>query len=196
MSSTNRGRPRNANDDYQTPRWCVDLLLRHVRVSGRFLEPCQGSGNIVTSVIPFVDTVESCEITDDADFLTFRPRHQYDWIVTNPPYSLACEFIERSLSMAANLAMLLRLNFLESERRRSWWQDRIPHALYVLARRPTFEDRQGRPVRGKNGKPGTDSCAYGWFVWSSRREYSGIHVIGDERDKRLKPEEEDDVRES
>jgi hypothetical protein len=71
--------------------------------------------------------------------------------------------------------MLLRLNFLGSGGRRDWWQPRIPTAIFVLAPRPSFLDRDGRPVLGKDGRPGVDACEYAWFVWS--RLYSGVRVI-------------------
>lgn len=78
--------------------------------------------------------------------------------------------------MGENIAFLLRLNFLGSKDRRDWWQTRMPTALYVLTPRPKFLMRDGSEVLGKNGKPGTDSCEYAWFVWS--HSYAGIHVIG------------------
>ena len=184
MSSTGRGTTRRPNDDYQSPPSAIAALLAHVKPSGTFHEPCAGSGNIIAEVrkVKEVTQVSWCELYPESgegtDFLAYRigPR-KYDWIITNPPFSLACEFIDQSLRLAHNIALLLRLNFLESEDRREWWQTRRPTAIYVLSRRPSFLDRQGKRVLGKNGKPGTDSCAYGWFVWS--RLYSGIHVIGD-----------------
>jgi len=175
VSSTNRGATRSPNDGYQTRPQDIAALLRHVRPCGAFLEPCSGSGNIVRAVKPLVAYIETCEITEGSDFLIFQPLIHYRWIITNPPFSLACEFIDRSLGIADNMAMLLRLNFLGAGKRLDWWQDKRPTALYVLAHRPDFLDRDGNRVLGKDGKPGKDSCEYAWFVWS--RLYSGIHVI-------------------
>lgn len=178
MSSTNRGTVRKPQDEYMTPPWAVQALLQHVRPHGRFLEPCLGSGHIARTVgqLPSITLVDFCDITQGRDFLTYNPGHRFEWIITNPPFSIACEFIERSLWMADNVAFLLRLNFLGSDDRREWWQTRMPTALYVLTPRPHFLNRDGTRVLGKNGKPGNDSCEYAWFVWS--KDYSGIHVIG------------------
>lgn len=180
MSSTGRGVIRRALDDYQTDPRSVEALLQHVKPFGSFLEPCVGSGNISDAVKPYVRKMDWCEITTGRDFLTWDfGGRRFDWIITNPPFSLAREFIDRSLARADHVAMLLRVNFLESQDRLKWWQSRLPTALYVLANRPGFLTREGTRVLNKQGKPGTDSCAYAWFVWSSR--YSGIHVIGNRR---------------
>jgi len=180
MSSTGRGATRRPNDDYQTPPRAIDALLHHVRPFGRVLEPCRGSGNIYRALEncrPRVTLLDWCELAEGRDFFDLEaPPRFYDWIVTNPPFSLAQEFIDRSLLLATNVVMLLRLNFLESEVRREWWQTRLPTAIYVLSQRPGFLDAAGNRIGGANGKGGTDSCAYGWFVWSTL--YSGIHVIG------------------
>lgn len=188
MSSTNRGGTRRANDDYQTPPWAVRALLQRVTPSGAVLEPCRGSGNISRTLMADprcrerIGQIDWCEIDyamdERRDFLQEGPwaRRSWDWIVTNPPYTLLQPFIDRSLWLAKHTAMLLRLNCLESEERREWWQTRTPSAIFVLSQRPHFLDREGNRVLGKDGRPGSDSCAYGWFVWS--RLYQGIHVIG------------------
>lgn len=203
MSSTNRGGERRANDSYMTPPRAVRALLYNIQVQGKVLEPCRGSGNIAAELlrVPGVTRVEWCEKYDPAEPRDFFDDDlisqwtgeigRFDWIVTNPPYSLLCEFIDRSLACAVNVAMLLRVNCLESEARREWWQSCLPSAIYVLAKRPHFLDRDGKRVLGKSGRPGSDSCAYGWFVWS--RHYHGIHVIG-EADAGRAPAEESDAR--
>jgi len=50
--------------------------------------------------------------------------------------------------------MLLRLNFLASERRQEWMKTDTPD-VYVLPNRPSF--------RGK----GSDATEYAWFVWDT-----------------------------
>jgi hypothetical protein len=164
VSSTNRGVERRPGDDYQTQPWVIDALLGVVKPSGRILEPCAGSGTLVRALAGFgkvealdIDTAGSMPGTVQADFLTWRAPLHYDWTITNPPYSLACEFIDKALAISTHVAMLLRLNFLGSEERREWWPGREPNALYVLTPRPHFLDRDGKRVIGKNGKPGNDS---------------------------------------
>src|SRR6266478_3931089 len=119
VSATNRGTERLEHDDYQTPPEAIAALLRHVKPVGRFMEPCSGSGNIVEAVrLLGTCTISWCELYPSGggpgtDFLTYRTGgygSKYDWIITNPPFSQACEFIEQSLRLAENVVMLLRLN--------------------------------------------------------------------------------------
>jgi hypothetical protein len=84
-------------------------------------------------------------------------------IVTNPPYSLADEFCRHAISVATEVFLLLRLNFLGSQRRKEWWTHHEPSALFVLSKRPSF-------VNGK-----TDSTEYAWFYWGAR--WKGIHHL-------------------
>ena len=54
------------------------------------------------------------------DFLNFKPAwaNEIDAVVTNPPYLLAQHFVRHALTLCPRVFMLLRLTFLESERRR------------------------------------------------------------------------------
>lgn len=78
-----------------------------------------------------------------------------DVLITNPPFSLAIEFIEHSMRLfpGAYLAFLLRLNFLGAQARSAFWRRHAPD-VYVMPKRPSFTP---------DGK--TDSTEYAWFVW-------------------------------
>lgn len=93
------------------------------------------------------------------DFLSFpAPLGDTDWIVGNPPYSEAEAHVRRALDLQPRrgAAFLLRLAFLESEKRAAFWREHRPSAVYVLTRRPSFTGG------------GTDSAAYGWFIWRNQ----------------------------
>lgn len=104
-------------------------------------------------IVPFMDDVPR-------DFMVFepqrRPRYQpeetVDIIITNPPYSLALDFAMAATSMAPQVALLLRLNWLATAFRNDWLRSNTP-SIYVLPNRPSFCD--GR----------TDATEYAWMVW-------------------------------
>lgn len=102
------------------------------------------------------------------NFLEWETDRKFDIIIGNPPYSLAMEFVEKSLSLLENdgvLVFLLRTAFLESKKRYEFWQDNIINGLYVLSKRPSF-----------TGK-GTDATSYSWFVWDKSKKDQYIKVI-------------------
>jgi hypothetical protein len=78
-----------------------------------------------------------------------------DTIITNCPYSLAQEFVERCISMARDVALLMSLGLLGSSDRASWWGSVVPMpSLYVLPERPSY-----------TGDGKSDSTVYAWYVW-------------------------------
>jgi len=102
------------------------------------------------------------------NFITLSAKHilppagMFDVVLTNPPFMLAQEVLEKSLKLAKVVALLLRLNYLESEKRASFLRDFVPD-VYVLPNRPSFI-----------GGGRTDSIAYAWFVWNiSKKNKSG-----------------------
>lgn len=182
MSATNRGSKRNEADFYATPLETVYTLLDNYEIiypEDVILEPGAGSGNIIRALRErgyknHIDAVELrveeyCNLSNYADQVLIYDYlsplintngRKYDVIIGNPPYSLAQEFIDKSLELLApggRLIFLLRTNFLESKKRFEWWQDKLPNGLYVLHSRPSF-----------TGK-GTDATSYAWFVWEKSR---------------------------
>lgn len=113
----------------------------------------------------------------------------WDWIIGNPPYSrpsgrfnekgepiqepCAELHIRHALSLLApggHLAFLLRLAMLETSDRIGFWREHPAKCLYVLAQRPSFTDG------------GTDSSAYGWFIWERDwRPERTASIVGDVR---------------
>ncbi|MEE3428396.1 MAG: hypothetical protein VZQ55_05465 [Ruminococcus sp.] len=175
MSATNRGAKRAESDFYATPLECISNFLAntdYIKPGDFILEPSAGNGNIIKALraAGYDNHITAVEIRQEEfftllkyadkvgvfDFLTENDLQTFDVIIGNPPYSLAQEFIDKSLSMlkpGGRLIFLLRTNFLESKKRRAWWQDKLPSGLFVCSQRPSF-----------TGK-GTDATSYSWFVW-------------------------------
>lgn len=170
MSSTNRGADRKPQDLYPTPAPPIDALLEVMSIPDgtRFHEPCKGQGAIYDR-IPCRHRSHD-EIGEGRDYLTARyPGNNFDLIITNPPFSLAIEFLQKSLQEAVTVCYLLRLNFLGSQKRRSFWQANRPSHVLVLANRPCF-----------TGDGKTDSIEYAWFCWDRIGLVTlepGVHVL-------------------
>lgn len=74
-------------------------------------------------------------------------------VITNPPYSLAQEFITHYRRAGWFSAWLLRLNFLGSQRRRDWYLKDRPNHVLILTKRPSFLGH------------GTDASEYAWVIY-------------------------------
>ena len=169
MSATNRGAKRKVNDAYDTPEYTIDSLLEVLRISRfrTFLEPCKGNNRIYDKIDVLPMNKQWCEITQGKDYLTTY-FNDVDLIITNPPFNLAQEFLQKSLIEAASVWYLLRLNFLESKKRVKFWEHNPPTHLLVLSARPSF-----------TGK-GTDATGYAWFGWDYNNTCKlspGVHML-------------------
>jgi hypothetical protein len=191
MSATNRSDVRHPDDFYETPTWLTEALMPHLRAyleetgtinpGMKILEPSAGAGAITRVLsenfgpIPVyaLDLNPRAEGIGQGDFLEVKPTPGYDLIITNPPYSLAMEFIKHALKFRRDknsiVAMLLRINFLGS-RKRAKWHRRHPTRLHVTPKRPAFT------LDGK-----TDATEYAWFLWREPfDEFSGIVMLDTE----------------
>jgi hypothetical protein len=143
--------------------------------NGVWLEPCAGTGAIIRATegkpelvkpdkwlaVDLSRSWDEVHFTEapgispiewrQGDFLEPWTGGKVDVIVTNPPYSLAEDFITQALKIAPNVVMLLRLNFLASEKRSRFMRAHTPD-VYVLPNRPGFTT---------DGH--TDSIEYAWF---------------------------------
>lgn len=181
MSATNRGSNRQPNDHYATPQWLIQAILpeiskrllkiyeeEYVLDGLSVLEPACGiDKNIVNELynlkLPWPLNITSGDITTGQDFLTYDYKDKFDLIITNPPYSLAFEFIQRALDLVVPgglVVFLLRLNFLGSIKRAEFLRNHPP-SVYVSPKRPSFVGK------------GTDATEYAWFIWSKPYDNEG-----------------------
>ena len=157
MSATNRGAIRRESDFYATPLSAFTPLLPHLDKTAHHWEPACGDGRLVDSMRQRDIECDGTDLNSGHNFL--ESTRQVPVIITNPPYSLAFEFCVKAVALAPEVWMLLRLNFLASQKRRTWFIGNEPSALFVLSHRPCFTD---------NGK--TDATDYAWFYWGTRHK--------------------------
>ena len=92
-------------------------------------------------------------------------------IISNPPFNQAMEFIKKALDDVEDggyVAMLLRLNFLETKTRKDFFDNYMPTWIFVHHKRMSFTDAGG-----------TDSVAYCHMVWKKNDypKFAKIRVI-------------------
>ena len=167
---------RNEHDFYPTPPIATEALLSVERFSGSIRECACGDGAISKVLEAHGYEVKSSDLVDrgygesPVDFMGVPVSASVANVVTNPPYSLAEEFVGQALRVTSEkVAMLLKLTFLESERRRRLFESTPLARVHVFSKRLTLM-RNGAMV-GSGGM-----IAFAWFVWE--HGYNGRPYIG------------------
>jgi hypothetical protein len=109
---------------YRTPIEATRALiaLEGDRIPARVWEPACGDGAISSSLKEARYVVHSTDIVDRGygdewvDFLSAADSRESNAVVTNPPYTLAQEFVDKAFSFPSisYCALLLRLSFAHS----------------------------------------------------------------------------------
>lgn len=167
-STTVVGADREQHDFYATEPKAVELLLDEEQFQQDILEPCCGLNPIVEVLKSRGYQVITSDLIDRGvgaevkDFFDYESWHGD--IVTNPPYSHAVDFVEHSLKITevgSKVAMFLKIQFLESKKRREFFKQYPPKYIYVAS---------SRLKCAKNGefeKYGSSVACYAWFVWEN-----------------------------
>lgn len=166
-------------DAYRTPAWVTEALLANVEVRGPIWEPAAGEGDmaVVLARANRVFTSDIRALGTDWDGLDWEsldwseaarkrghPLHGVQSIITNPPYSLADRFIERSLALAEErngmVAMLLLHEFDTAAGRRDLFTHRAFACKLVLGRRIRWLGFEDKASPRQN---------HSWYVWDFRK---------------------------
>lgn len=166
FSANNSSGKRRESDFYETPYSITTHLLNNEKFdfSLRVCEPACGAGAItkVLSTKWTPDLITSYDI--EKNFLT--ETLTYEYIITNPPFSLAQEFIQKSKSVATKkFAMLLPLSYLHGKKRYDQiYMDKNYglKKIYVFTRYPML----GEPLR-EDGKYNTGMMVYAWYIFEN-----------------------------
>lgn len=162
-------------DDFPTPPWATRALIEHVlspeAVEGKScLEPACGRGYMARPLAEYFIRVDAADAFDYGhspvrDFLTFPYEAlSHDWVITNPPFRLAEEFVERALMVARHgVAILARTVFLESVGRyEGIFRDRPPTTFAQFSERVPM-------VKGRVDPKASTATGYAWFVWDKQK---------------------------
>ena len=88
----------------------------------------------------------------------------FDWVITNPPFNLAEDFVVRALTVARQgVAILARTVFIESVGRYERLFEPSPPAIFAQ-----FVERVPM-VRGRLDQKASTATGYAWFVWLTKR---------------------------
>lgn len=186
IMTTKELRPRQPRDFYPTPELLVNAALNCIEFqrtrlelpAPKILDPGCGEGvwgRVARRLWPDakitgVDIEPGiCEAYDNVIRMPFPMgvNGKFDFVIGNPPYSHAEEFIRASLAhlhpQHGVMMFLLRLPFLASQSRgRGLFKEFQPKEVYVLCQRPSF-----------TGDDKTDATDYCLVVWLNKFYHIG-----------------------
>lgn len=181
-----RSEPHDSLDDFPTPPWATRALCDWIEAQDYALddqmvrEPASNRGAMVRPLTEYFGAVLASDVHDYGygypvrDYL-FGPAVQFDpthWTITNPPFRLAEQFIERALELSrVGVAMLVRAAFLEGVGRFE--------RLYAVTPPTDVLQFSERVVmhKGKLVANGSTATAYAWLVWQKREIKTRLHWI-------------------
>ena len=178
-----RKEARDSLDDFPTPPWATRALIEHIiRAKAELLtleclEPACGAGHMAKVLKEYFGTVIASDVHaygygDVRDYAAYPyETGAVDWVITNPPFRLAEEFILKSLNVArVGVAMLVRTVFIESVGRyERLFRDRPPTVFAQFTERVPM-------VRGRLDKKASTATGYGWLVWDKRNPLPGASL--------------------
>lgn len=174
-----RVEPSDSPDDFPTPPWATRALVEHV-LGGKLslrnltcLEPACGAGHMARVLQEYFCEVRAADAYcygygHQRDFLTYPYEpNVVDWVITNPPFRLAEEFVLRALGVARKgVAILARAVFLESVGRYEGIFSNSPPSKFAQ-----FVERVPM-VKGRLDGKATTATGYAWLVWE--KNFSGL----------------------
>lgn len=176
-----RSEAHDSLDDFPTPPWATRALCEWLQnpadelITGRAhapttgvlscREPAANRGHMVAPLRVYFDRVEASDIFDYGagfavrDYL-FGPIGRVDWTVTNPPFRLAQQFVERAIETSdAGVAVIVRSAFLEGVARwRGLFSVTPPTDILQFSERVVMH-------KGRLSAKGSTATAYCWLVW-------------------------------
>ncbi len=193
FSCNNTGKRRKA-DFYETPYSVTQQLLDHENFikhgSIKILEPACGNGAIINVLdnnnftnITAYDLYSNASRNSlcKKDFL--EEKENFDYIITNPPFSKAEQFIQKAKDICTNkFAFLLPLNYLHGQKR--YEKNIFTDYIFPLVRVHIFTRYIlfGEELRN-DGKYNTGMISYAWFVWKrdSKQTHTEIKWINNNK---------------
>lgn len=178
-SSNHVPEEREAFDYYATDPKAVEMLLELEQFAPVIWEPACGEGHISKVLQAHGYQVISTDLVyrgfgdpEPLDFLKETLDGFEGDIITNPPYSTGLEFVQRALESVrpgGKVAMFLKVQFLEGQKRGAFFKDTPPRIVYIS---------RSRLSCAKNGdfeRFPDSAIAYAWYVWE--KGFTGDPVI-------------------
>ena len=164
---------------FRTPAYCYELLFdRHPEwFTGRGFDPPAGDGRMIREIIrrgnpgPHVvndireeerPALIGCGEVTIGDYLSMVDPPACDYMITNPPFTKAVEFVQKARTHVSGPICILQSTRWQSTQKRSEWLRTAGLALVLnLPRRPQWEVDSGDVVKN-------NVMDFAWYIFLPR----------------------------
>lgn len=171
-----RSEPPDSLDFFPTPPWatralCEVVLPAQSLAKRSVWEPAAGEGHMAEVLAEYFQEIVASDVHDygrgyavgsfvgqGLDVMEINA--PIGWVITNPPFNLAADFLERALNEATHgVALLVRLAWLEGgERYETIFRRWPPTAVAIFSERVPM-------TKGRWDPNASTATAYAWVVW-------------------------------
>jgi len=172
LTAGNNKKNRRSLDFYPTPPDATKALMDFLQLSKdlKIWECASGNNAMVDVLKEYGHEVIGTDINDGYDYL--NTHIECDAIITNPPFNVSAEFIEKAVNEAPIVAFLLKSQYWHAKKRFDLFNKYPPSYVLPLTWRPDFlyQDR-------KDGKKGSPTMEVAWSVWVGNTTTEYIPLI-------------------
>ena len=104
-------------DEYYTPKYIVEILLPYLKETNfkTIWCPCDKQESEFVKVLKENGyNIIYSHIDNNQNFLTYKPKEQYDCIITNPPFSIKNQILQRCIDLNKPFCLLLSATCIQS----------------------------------------------------------------------------------
>lgn len=131
----------SGNDEFYTPEYAVVPILKYVTSGSKVWCPFDTEESNFVKLLRGKCEVITSHLASGEDFFSMDVPKGCDYIISNPPYSLKTEVLQRLFSIGKPFAMLLGVvGLFESQKRFEMFRDNTFEVMYLNRRVAYFKD--------------------------------------------------------
>ena len=131
----------SGNDEFYTPEYAIEPLFSYISTEAVIWCPFDTEDSYFVKMFRARgNRVIATHLNNGQDFFLYEPHEHYDYIISNPPYSLKNKVFERLFSLKKKFAVLVGVvGIFESQKRFSIFKENDFEIMYLNKRISFFK---------------------------------------------------------
>lgn len=131
----------SGNDEFYTPAYAIEPILKYIKSGSTVWCPFDTDSSLFVKLLKGHGcNVIHSHIEDGFDFFIHKPDQEFDYIISNPPYSKKGEVFDRLFSLGKPFAMLVGVvGLFESQKRFQMFKNNSFEIMYLNKRVAYFK---------------------------------------------------------